>query len=88
MGLKLAILAIMATFFNISPSNLFYPSFTLRLIGKPNKMSIGLKMTILAPKNHKKGHISIRFFFKVTQIFLTAATINVFPWLFLWLLEG
>ena len=29
-------LAILATFFKISTSNLFCPAFTLRLIGKPN----------------------------------------------------
>ena len=34
LGLKLAILA---TFLKISTSNLFYPAFTIRLIGKPNK---------------------------------------------------
>ena len=32
-------LAILATFFKISTSNLFCQSFTLRLIGKPNKKS-------------------------------------------------
>ena len=47
--LKLAILAI---FFKISTSNLFCPVFTLRLIGKPNKKSSGLKMTILAPEQN------------------------------------
>ena len=29
-------LAILATFFKISTSNLFCPAFTIRLIGKPN----------------------------------------------------
>ena len=33
LGLKLAILA---TFFKISTSNLFCPAFTIRLVGKPN----------------------------------------------------
>ena len=42
LGLKLAILA---TFFKISTSNLFCPAFTIRLIGKPNKKSIGPKIT-------------------------------------------
>ena len=42
LGLKLAILA---TFFKISTSNLFCPTFTIRLIGKPNKKSIGPKIT-------------------------------------------
>ena len=40
LGLKLAILA---TFFKISTSNLFCPAFTIRLIDKPNKKSIGPK---------------------------------------------
>ena len=41
LGLKLAILA---TFLKISTSNLFCPAFTLRLIGNPNKKSVGLKI--------------------------------------------
>ena len=38
LGLKLAILA---TFFKISTSNLFCHAFTIRFIDKPNKKSIG-----------------------------------------------
>ena len=53
-GLKLDILAILATFFKISTSNLFCPAFTLILIGKRNKKSIGLKITILAPERPQK----------------------------------
>ena len=50
LGLKLAILA---TFFKISTSNLFCPAFTIRLIGKPNKKSIRPKIA-----RHINGHIS------------------------------
>ena len=42
LGLKLAILA---TFFKISTSNLFCHASTIRLIGKPNKKSVGPKIT-------------------------------------------
>ena len=37
LGLKLATLA---TFFKISISNLFCPTFTIRLMGTPNKKNI------------------------------------------------
>ena len=51
LGLKLAILA---SFFKISTLNLFCPAFTIRLIGKPNKKSVGPKITSLAPKKPHK----------------------------------
>ena len=35
--------AILATFFTILTSNLFCPAYTIRLIGKPNKKSVGPK---------------------------------------------
>ena len=56
LGLKLAILA---TFFKISTSNLFCPAFTIRLIGKPNKKSVEPKITSLAPK---KPYLNSGFF--------------------------
>ena len=60
LGLKLAILA---TFIDISTSNLFCPSFTIRLIGKPNKKSIGPKITSLASKKpHKWPYLNSGFF--------------------------
>ena len=60
LGLKLAILA---TFFKISTSNLFCPAFTIRLIGKPNKKSIGPKITSLASKKaHKWPYLNSGFF--------------------------
>ena len=58
LGLKLAILA---TFFEISTSNLFCPTFTIRLIGKPNKKSIG-------PKNFEP--ISAKFLAEMGSKFL------------------
>ena len=86
LGLKLAILA---RFFEISTSNLFCQVFTLRLIGKTSKKSIGPKITIKPPKSHINGHISILVFSKesVTKRLITSATINIFPWFFLQLLE-
>ena len=76
LGLKLAILA---TFLKILTSNLFCPAFTIRLIGKPNKKSVGPKITSVAPKSHINGHISIRVFSKVsvTKRLITSATINI-----------
>ena len=60
LGLKLAILA---TFFKISTSNLFCPAFKIRLIGKPNKKSVGPKITSLAPeKPHKWPYLNSGFF--------------------------
>ena len=65
LGLKLAILA---TFFKISTSNLFCQAFTIGLIGKPNKKSIGLKITSLASKKPhtwpylKFGHVCDQIF--------------------------
>ena len=60
LGLKLAILA---TFFEISTSNLFCLTFTIRLIGKPNKKSIGPKITSLASKKpHKWPYLNSGFF--------------------------
>ena len=60
LGLKLAILA---TFFKISTSNLFCPAFTIRLIGKPNKKSVGPKITSKAPKKpHKWPYLHSSFF--------------------------
>ena len=60
LGLKLAILA---TFFKISTSNLFCPAFIIRLIGKPNKKSIGPKITSLASeKAHKWPYLNSGFF--------------------------
>ena len=60
LGLKLAILA---TFFKMSTSNLFCKVFTIRLIGKPNKKSIGPKVTSLAPKKaHKWAYLNLGFF--------------------------
>ena len=60
LGLKLAILA---TFFKISTLNLFCPAFTIRLIGKPNKKSVGPKITSLAPKKpHKWPYLNSGFF--------------------------
>ena len=78
LGLKLAILA---TFFKISTSNLFCPAFTIRLIGKPNKKSADPKLPVKPPKSHINGHISIRVFSKVsvTKRQITLATINIFP---------
>ena len=59
LGLKLAILA---TFFKISTSNLFCPVFTIKLIGKTNKMSVGPKITSLAPKKpHKWPYLNSDF---------------------------
>ena len=55
-------LAYFAAFFKIS-TNLFCPVFTLRLIGKPNKKSIGPKSKIKPSKSHTNGHISFRVFF-------------------------
>ena len=60
LGLKLAILA---TFFKISTSNLCCHAFTIRLIGKPNKKSVGPKITSLAPKKpHKWPYLNSGFF--------------------------
>ena len=61
---------ILATFFKISISNLFCPAFTLTF-----------NRTILAPENPQNSPIPIRVFSKVsvTQIFVTSATINIFP---------
>ena len=60
LGLKLAILA---TFFKISTSNLFFPEFTIRLIGKANEKSVGPKITSLAPKKpHKWPYLNSGFF--------------------------
>ena len=60
LGLKLAILA---TFFKISTSNMFRPAFTIRLIGKPNKKLVGPKITSLAPiKPHKWPYLNSGFF--------------------------
>ena len=47
-------LAILATLFKISTSNLFCPAFILRLIGKPNQKSVGPKITSLASKEPHK----------------------------------
>ena len=59
-GLKLAILA---TFFKTSTSNLFCSAFTIRLIGKPNRKSIGPKITSLASKKpHKWPYLNSDFF--------------------------
>ena len=80
LGLKLAILA---TFFKISTLNLFCPAFTIRLIGKPNKKSIGPKITSLASKKaHKWPYLNSGFFqsvHHVTKRLITSATINIFP---------
>ena len=55
--------AILATFFKISTSNLFCPAFTIRLIGKPNEKSIGPKITSLASKKaHKSPYLNSGFF--------------------------
>ena len=43
LGLKLAILA---SFFKISSSNLFCTAFTIRLIGKPNKSQSDPKLPV------------------------------------------
>ena len=52
-------LAILATFSKISTSNLF----TIILIGKPNKKSIGPKITSLAfKKPHKWPYLNSGFF--------------------------
>ena len=60
LGLKLAYLA---TFFNISTSNLFCPAFTIRLIGKPYKASIGPKITSLVSKKaHKWPYLNSGFY--------------------------
>ena len=60
LGLKLAILA---TFFKKSTSNLFCLAFTIRLIGKPNGKSIGPKITSLASKKpHKWPYLNSGFF--------------------------
>ena len=59
LGLKLAIFA---TFFKISTSNLFCTAFTIRLIGKPNKKSVGPKITSLASKKpHKWPYLNSGF---------------------------
>ena len=70
---------ILATLLKISTSNLFCPAFTLRLIGKPNKKSIGLKMTILAPEKPQKWpYFNLRFFKAfVTQSLDTSAKVNI-----------
>ena len=70
-------------------SNLFCPSFALRLIGRPNKKSIGLKMTILAPEKPQKWtYLNSRFFQSekvsvtkrlITQSLVTSTKINFFP---------
>ena len=66
LGLKLAILA---TFFKISTSNLFCSAFTIRLIGKPNKKSVGPKITSLAPKKpHKWPYLNSGFFPKCPSL--------------------
>ena len=60
LGLKLAILA---TFFKLSTSNLFCPAFTIRLIEKLNKKSVGPKIASLAPKKpHKWPYLNSGFF--------------------------
>ena len=41
-------------FLKISTSNLFCPASTIRFIGKPNKKSVGPKITSLAPKKPHK----------------------------------
>ena len=65
LGLKLAILA---TFFKKSTSNLFCPAFTIRLIGKPNKKSVGPKISSLATKKpHKGPYLNSGFFQSVRQ---------------------
>ena len=65
LGFKLAILA---TFFKISTSNLFCPAFTIRLIGKPNKKSVGPKISSLATKKpHKWPYLNSGFFQSVRQ---------------------
>ena len=61
LGLKLAILA---TFFKISNSNLFCLALTIRLIGKPNKKSVGPKITSLASKKAHKWPYLNSFFFQ------------------------
>ena len=78
LGLKLAILA---TFFKISTLNLFCPAFTIRLKGKPNKKSIGLKITSLASKKPHKWPYLNSFFSKwsITKRLVTSATIDIFP---------
>ena len=62
LGLKLAILA---TFFKKSTSNLFCPAFTIRLIGKPNKKSVGPKLATKKP--HKWPYLNSGFFQSVRQ---------------------
>ena len=65
LGFKLAILA---TFFKKSTSNLFCPAFTIRLIGKPNKKSVGPKISSLATKKpHKWPYLNSGFFQSVRQ---------------------
>ena len=65
LGLKLAILA---TFFKKSTSNLFCRAFTIRLIGKPNKKSVGPKISSLATKKpHKWPYLNSGFFQSVRQ---------------------
>ena len=59
LGLKLANLA---TFFKISTSNLFCLAFTIRLIGKPNRKSIGPKIPVEPPKSHKWSYLNPGFF--------------------------
>ena len=66
LGLELAILA---TFFKISTSNLFCPAFTIRLIGKLNKKSIGPKITSLTSKKaHKWPYLNSGFFPKCPSL--------------------
>ena len=78
LGLKLAILA---TFFKISTSNLFRLAFTLRLIGKPNEKSIGPKITSLAfKKPHKWPYLNSGFVQSVRHLKSNnLITINIFP---------
>ena len=60
LGLNLAILA---TIFKISTSNFFCSAFAIRLIGKPNKKSIGPKIISLASKKpHKWPYLNPGFF--------------------------
>ena len=71
------ILAILATFFDIWTSNLFCPSFTSILRGDPSYpswKSIGPKLTILASKKLKNGHISKSHLALVASLLLHFST--------------
>ena len=72
---------IMATFFEILTSNLFYPLFTLKLMGKPILKSIKLNLATLAHKNFQKTklywpYLKKRFFHSASHIWSNNLSYN------------